>query len=106
MITLRIAGRSCPLIALSGAYLCLVMVAGIPGAIDYVRGDDFDGLNNAALLPLALPWALLPTPLRGLADHLLLIAMGVLNAALIHLFLRRRGVDRLPSKPGRAGISE
>ena len=55
-------------------------------------GKDFDGLNNLLQIPFALPWFLLPL---GTTDHVrdawVAGLLGVLNSALLFLWLRRRG---------------
>lgn len=59
--------------------------------------DDYDGLNNIFQIPLALPWFLLPTAalLNHLQDAWVAFGEGLLNAVLLHVWLRRR-----TSRPG------
>ena len=57
-----------------------------------VQADrDFDGLNNMLQIPFALPWFLLPI---GTSNHVLdawvVAGMGLVNAALIYVWLERR----------------
>ncbi|MCZ7525160.1 MAG: hypothetical protein M5U14_01450 [Acidimicrobiia bacterium] len=56
--------------------------------------DDFDGLNNIFQLPLAFPWVLLPI---GTSNHHLNAwidaGLGVVNAVLLHFWLRRRRIE-------------
>lgn len=56
-----------------------------------LRRDDFDGLNNIYQLPLAFPWIILPV---GTKNHefnaYVMAAMGLANAVLLAVWLRRR----------------
>lgn len=69
-------------------------VLALASTLHSVRTEDFDGLNNITLLPLALPWSLVPIPsLFGLTyagESWVLAVMAVYNAVLAHLWLRSR----------------
>jgi hypothetical protein len=81
-----------------------LMVAGaLAATLSSLRTSDFDGLNNVLQLPLALPWALIPTPALTGWSHttdawavaLMGLVNGVILAAVIERYLairdRRRG---------------
>lgn len=55
-------------------------------------GKNFDGLNNLFQIPFALPWFLIPLAPRasGVASAWIAAGMGILNAALIFVWVRRR----------------
>ncbi len=68
---------------------CLMVAVALSSALESLRTDDFDGLNNMFQLPFAFPWALLP--IGGFwsneADSWLLAALGWLNGLAILIFL-------------------
>lgn len=61
-------------------------------ALQAVENDaSVDGLTYFYQLPLALPWAFLPVGTLSPSLHAwIFFGMGLLNAILIHLWLRRR----------------
>ena len=79
-----------------GAYLVVVVVA-LVATLNSLRTDDFDGLNNAWLLLLAMPWTVLwvfvgAVFLPGLsneADAWILAGLASLNAVFVFLMAKR-----------------
>jgi hypothetical protein len=74
------------------ALWALGTVAGLVTTLWSLRNDDFDGLNNILQLPFAFPWVLLPTAIwtSHYQDAWVLAGEGLLNAVLLHRWLRRR----------------
>ena len=73
-----------------GVILALVVT------LDSLAADDFDGLNNAFQIPFALPWFLLPLPAitqDHVADAWITAGMGLINAAIIFLWIARSRPD-------------
>lgn len=67
-------------------------VAALLVTLSSLNHDDFDGLNNIYQIPLALPWFLLPTAavLSHTQDAWVAAGEGLLNALLVHFWLRRQ----------------
>jgi hypothetical protein len=69
-------------------------VLALASTLHSLRTDDFDGLNNIYLLPLALPWCVVPIPsffgLTYSGESWVLAVMAVYNAVLAHHWLRAR----------------
>lgn len=91
MVVTALSRREWVPIAVGLTYAAVVAVA-LRLTLASLATDDFDGLNNLAQLPLALPWVLIP--IGGVLSHegdaWVLAAFGWLNAALLYLYLRRR----------------
>lgn len=85
--------RRLPFIA-AGVYAGLVMLAlGI--TLQSLSSDEFDGLNNILQIPLALPWwFIVPAPFGHTVDAFVTAALGLINAVLVYLLLRRYSLRR------------
>jgi hypothetical protein len=79
-----------PLLA-GGAWALLVAMALI-ATLGSLRDDGFDGLNNMAQIPFALPWWLLPLPATfdwsHETDAWATAGMGWFNAVLVVVIVR------------------
>ena len=52
--------------------------------------EDFDGLNNMLQIPLALPWwIIVPAPWGHTTDAWVTAGLGLVNAVLVYVLLRR-----------------
>jgi hypothetical protein len=80
-----------------GGVWALAVVAALLVTLPSVRnGDNFDGLNNAFQIPLALPWFVLPIYTGSNFSQAFVDAgWGVLNACVLTLWLAKR---RRPSR--------
>jgi hypothetical protein len=81
--------------AILAAVWCVLVAVALKATLDSLRVDDFDGLNNMAQIPFALPWFLIPIgdAWSHETDAWVVAAMGWFNGLLILLFLpewRRR----------------
>lgn len=67
-------------------------IAALIVTLSSLHTNDFDGLNNITQLPFALPWLLFPTAIwtSHYQDAWVLAAEGLLNAGILHIWLRRR----------------
>ncbi|MGH9267932.1 MAG: hypothetical protein ACRD0D_07120 [Acidimicrobiales bacterium] len=76
-------------LAVAGVYAALVVIA-LAVTWRSVSSEDFDGLNNILQIPLALPWwIVVPAPASHKADAVLTAGLGLVNAGLIYVVLRR-----------------
>jgi hypothetical protein len=72
----------------------LLVALALADTLHSLRTTEFDGLNNIAQLPLALPWVLLPLPaITGWSyetDAWVVAGMGLLNGAILASMINRR----------------
>ena len=71
----------------------LMVASALAATLSSLRTSDFDGLNNVLQLPLALPWALIPTPARTgwthTTDAWACALMGLANGMIIAAMMER-----------------
>jgi hypothetical protein len=90
------AGRRAGRIALAvGGGWAAAVVYALAVTLRSLAGEDFDGLNNLAQLPLSLPWAfMVPRGTDHVANAWLDAGFGLANAALLYTALRSWSTDR------------
>lgn len=77
----------------AGVWALLVTVA-LASTLHSLSRDDFDGLNNVAQIPLALPWVLIPVGNDHVANAWRDACLGLVNAAIVYVFVLRSSTAR------------
>ena len=77
--------------AAAAACWAALVVAALVVTLHSLATHDFDGLNNAYQIPLALPWWLvIPYPGSHLRDAWVTAGIGLVNAGIVYAVASRR----------------